>query len=767
MKLAPSPEIAAIEQSVGRLRARIELELTAVRSILQGQPSLDMLQAQQQLWQQRQLQTTGWLTALTQRATRIEEALTRLSALRTTWRRTHEAAVAGRAPGLVLGQVETALAEIETTEMPLSAQRTAVLDLQNAVAREVSRCGAALAELAQAQQHAVGGMLDRESPPLWSASRWAQAVTALPARLHEVAVSYRTDIERYAGDPRGLRLHLVAFALLALLFVQARRRIHRGTPAAPAPSTATAVFERPYAATVVVALLAVSSPYVLVPLTTRSVFVALGLAAAIRLTRLTVDPRIVPELYTLWVLFALDTLRGVLAGVPVVEQALLVLESLGGLGVLGYSVSRGALRATSDARPRGDDRPGVRLGACLLMAVFAVTALAAAAGYLPLARLLASGILGSGALALMLHAGVRVLTGVVAFALRIWPLRLLHLVQDHRELLERRTARVLGWGAALGWVVRTLDYVGLLQSFFGSARAVLTTELGRGSIRLSLGNILEFVLTVWLAYLCSVFIRFVLREDVYPRTRLTRGMSYAISSLLNYVIIALGFVLALGVLGMDLNKVTILASAFGVGIGFGLQSVVNNFVSGLILLFERPIHVGDIVELSDLSGEVSRIGIRASTVRTWQGAEIIVPNAQLISERVTNWTLSDRTRRIDLKVGVDYGSPPDKVVEVLEAVARNHPHIMQTPAPQAVFSAFGDSSINFQLRAWTNRFERWPNIQTELAAAVYAALHAAGMSLPFPQREVRVLHDPPTRPTLPTAVGADPPAGTDRPPRLC
>ena len=146
---------------------------------------------------------------------------------------------------------------------------------------------------------------------------------------------------------------------------------------------------------------------------------------------------------------------------------------------------------------------------------------------------------------------------------------------------------------------------------------------------------------------------------------------------------------------------------------------------------------------------MSRIGIRASTLRTWQGAEIIVPNAQLVTEQVTNWTLSDRTRRIDLPVGVDYGSAPDKVVDVLEAVARAHPQIMPMPPPQAVFKSFGDSSINFELRAWTNRFERWPVIQTELAAAIYAALHAAGMSLPFPQREVRLLREDPAGGRIP------------------
>ena len=264
---------------------------------------------------------------------------------------------------------------------------------------------------------------------------------------------------------------------------------------------------------------------------------------------------------------------------------------------------------------------------------------------------------------------------------------------------------------------------------------------GRGAITFSVGDVLEFVFTIWLAYVLSSFIRFVLQEDVYPRTGVTRGMSYALSSLLNYIILTLGFLLAIGAVGIDLTKMTVLAGAFGVGLGFGMQSIVNNFVSGLILLFERPIHVGDIIEVGDLTGEVSRIGIRASVVRTYLGAEIIVPNAQLTTERVINWTLSDRRRRIDLAVGVDYGSPPERVVEVLESVARNHPAILKDPAPQAVFTKFDNSSIDFELRAWTNQFEGWPKVQTELAAGVYAALHAAGMSIPFPQREVRILHD--------------------------
>jgi len=255
---------------------------------------------------------------------------------------------------------------------------------------------------------------------------------------------------------------------------------------------------------------------------------------------------------------------------------------------------------------------------------------------------------------------------------------------------------------------------------------------------ISLGDVLAFAITVWLAFLVSTGIRFVLEEEVYPRLRLARGLPYMISNLLHYALLLLGFLLAVGALGVDLNKFTVLAGAFGVGLGFGLQGVVNNCVSGLIVLVERPIHVGDAIQMSDLAGEVRRIGIRATTVRTWEGAEVIVPNASLVSEKVTNWTYSDRLRRMDLPVGVAYGSAPEKVLELLLAVAHAHPGVLAQPVPEALFMGFGESALNFELRAWTGRFNQWAAVRSELGVAVYAALRDVGLEIPFPQREVRL-----------------------------
>jgi potassium efflux system protein len=185
----------------------------------------------------------------------------------------------------------------------------------------------------------------------------------------------------------------------------------------------------------------------------------------------------------------------------------------------------------------------------------------------------------------------------------------------------------------------------------------------------------------------------------------------------------------------------------GVGIGFGLQNVVNNFVSGLILLFERPIDVGDTIEFSDTSGTMKHIGIRASVIRTFDGAEVIVPNGMLISESVTNWTLSDRRRRIDLAVGVEYGTPAQRVIDLLVGVAKANPKVISDPEPHAFFEDFGDSSLDFRLRAWIDPADSATtihSIRSEIAVAVQQALDDAGIGVPFPQRDLHLISVPPS-----------------------
>ncbi|HME41697.1 MAG TPA: mechanosensitive ion channel domain-containing protein [Syntrophorhabdales bacterium] len=742
LKLAPSSEIEKIQHLLPRISERIDLRLADMAQFLEEQPTLEALQAQQQAWQQIELETSGWLKVLTERAVALRTAQNQLSDLKQTWAKTLDAAQASKAPGPVLQQAGQVLADINAAQAPLETQRASVLDLQSWVAKELSRCNTALSQIAEAQQLAVGGILRRDGLPIWKPALWARAQARLPIATRKVAADSYREISDYVSGSSGVPFrHFLILAGLLLLFCGMRSHLHRWKTSDEEGSSAIAGLDHPYAASFLVFFLLVSGPLSEAAPAVKALCGIMAVAPMIRLTRPVIDPRVVPELFVLWVLFAIDVIRQAFAGALLIDQIILVFETMAGMAVFGWSLLLGhlrgiAVRATGSAQTRT-----LRVIAGVAFLILGAAMVAGVAGYLRLCRILASEVLAGGVTALALYASLRVASGVVAFFFRVWPLRLLHMVARHRDLLERRVHKLFIWIAVVTWAARSLDYVGLLQPTLSLGSAILETKLERGSISVSIGDIIAFFLTVWISYLFSSFLRFVLREDVYPRIGIQRGASYASSSLLNYIILALGFVVALGVLGVDLTKVTVLAGAFGVGIGFGLQSVVNNFVSGLILLFERPVHVGDIVEIDDLLGEIRRIGIRSSVVRTWQGADIIVPNADLVSKQVTNWTLGDSLRRIDLDVGVNYSARPDDVIHVLESVAGKHPDILQNPRPRGLFVAYGDSTINFQLRAWTDKFMEWPRIKSDLAVALYDAAHAAGMSFPFPQREVRVLHD--------------------------
>jgi potassium efflux system protein len=214
---------------------------------------------------------------------------------------------------------------------------------------------------------------------------------------------------------------------------------------------------------------------------------------------------------------------------------------------------------------------------------------------------------------------------------------------------------------------------------------------------------------------------------------------YAMSGLVRYTLIFLGLLVGLSAAGVELSKLTVIVGGLGVGIGFGLQNVVNNFVSGLILLFERPIQVGDSVQLPDVWGSVKRIGIRASVIRTFDGAEVIVPNGMLISEKVTNWTLSDKRRRIEVDVGVVYGTPAQRVIDLLLGVAKANPKVIANPEPRAYFVGFGDSALDFKLRAWSELLDDGYSIRSEITVAVQVALEQAGIGVPFPQRDLHLV----------------------------
>ena len=252
------------------------------------------------------------------------------------------------------------------------------------------------------------------------------------------------------------------------------------------------------------------------------------------------------------------------------------------------------------------------------------------------------------------------------------------------------------------------------------------------------GFILTVLLACYLTILVSRAIQAFLCQDLLPRYGVKTGVQVSISRLVHYAILTIGFFIVLNILGFHLSQLTILGGALGVGIGFGLQAIVNNFVSGLILLFEQPLKVGDTIEVGQNIGEVKELGLRATIVKTFDNAEIVIPNSDLITGMVVNWTLSDKEVRAIIPIGVAYGTDISKVLSILQACAEANPRVLSRPKPVALFRAFGASSLDFELRAWVPNYADRLAVISELNQDIENEFHLAGIEIPFPQTDLHI-----------------------------
>ena len=259
-----------------------------------------------------------------------------------------------------------------------------------------------------------------------------------------------------------------------------------------------------------------------------------------------------------------------------------------------------------------------------------------------------------------------------------------------------------------------------------------------GQFRISLARILlGILLFIALLFATRLFQRW-LREKALQQTRMDPGIVNSIDTVVGYACIALAALIALSYAGFDITNLAIVAGALSVGIGFGLQSIVNNFVSGLILLVERPIKVGDRIVVGDQQGLVRRISVRATEIETFDRASLIVPNSELITGRVLNWTHRDQLVAVSVKVGVSYAADPEQVIGILLKCAAEHPDVLRFPEPSAVFANFGDSALMFELRVSLPDISKAVAVQSALRTAIFKSLRAAEIEIPFNQLDVNL-----------------------------
>jgi potassium-dependent mechanosensitive channel len=608
---------------------------------------------------------------------------------------------------------------IGRTEQAAESLRERDLTLQGQVLEATARWQAVAPAFEQAQADAVKNLFVQDSPPLWrlGVEQWREESQASLIPAASLAL-LRTYIRR---QPAIFVLHAAIILFFFLLVSWLRRGVHEWTEEESSLRRATPVFALPFSTAITLSFLIMGSIYSMAPFLLRAILWGILLIAISFILHRLIDRPLFPILYALIVLYFVDQLRLITALLPLLGRLVFSAEMLGGVLFLiwlmwsRHSPTVGVNTTKLFAR-------AIQLAIQIGLVVFPLTLLANVFGYVNFANLLWGGALRSAYVGANAYVALQIVEGLVIISLGTRPLGLIRVVRLNRPMLQRRIRGVAAFLAFVYWASLTLDFFGLRTPLITGTEEVLRANLVIGSFSISLRQVLVFVATVWAAFATSRFLRFLLEEDISHHWHLARGVPQAISTMVHYAVLLTGFFLGLAVLGVDLTKVTILAGAFTVGVGFGLQTVINNFVCGLILLFERPIKVGDIIQIDTDIGEVRRIGIRACVIRTTDGSEVIVPNGTIISNTVTNWTLSDRYRAIEVPVTVARGAAPQQVIEVLKRVAANHPGVTKEPVPQAYAVSFSSSTVIFSLRAWTERYEDWVQVRSDLSVAVDEAL---------------------------------------------
>lgn len=736
--IRPSREIQAILERLPALATDLRARLDETTARLEANPPLPVIEQLGSVWEATRARLRGWSDAVTQWTSRVDQERARLASLRESWLRSREAAAAAGAPKVVLDQIDGVLGGLNAARTRVEARLSELLAAQYRLALLQRRSDEGLARIAQVKADRIRRLGERDGPPLWSAVLWKGAMSQAPAAARDVIAAEQAVVTEVAREhATRVPLHALFFVILVAVLWRGRRAARRWVTDDPGAGSVARVWSRPISSALVLACFAAPWMYpaatpILVRVVTLLAIVPVG-----RLIRPSLDRVLTAALYVFGVLFLVDGIRSVLTTAPLFEHMLFLAEMLVASLVM-IRVLTTARRPTPASDTDLMAAAARRLVGRLLLCAFVGALVLGGTGYVELGRLIGAGALGSSYYGLAILAAVQVARGLAGVLLRSRVFALLSSVQQHRAVIERRTVRVLRWAGVLAWIAATLNALTLLSSTVTGVRAALAAQWGWGAIRISLGDVVVFALTIWLSFVAAGALRLLLAEDVFPRVRMARGIPLALSAVIQYAVILGGFTLALAALGVDLTKLTILASAFGVGAGLGLQNLVNNFASGLILLFERPIHLGDVVQIAGVGGEVRHIGARATLVRTADGAEVFVPNSVLIAQAVTNWTYSDLRRRIVLPVRVAYGAVPQRVSELLTAIGARHPQVSAEPAAAAVFMGFGENSLDFELRAWTDRFGDAETIQSQLADAVYAGLNEARIELPVPRRDVRL-----------------------------
>ncbi|MFC6188347.1 mechanosensitive ion channel domain-containing protein [Pseudoxanthomonas mexicana] len=727
------PRLAAIEQSVAQkngLFAYGELRtLPVVR-----------LESMERHWKFDARQYARWRADMQASVAPYAQDAAELALRRADWELTRRAMSPDSTPAALSARVEAVAARLQQAEQALSSPLAEQIGLGRRANLLAARIETGQRAVEDAIDHADRRLFRLDAPPLWRVQDTGTLRQGVRDSLTRGLQSENSFVAQYAAADVGNQrvLHVLQLLLLPVLLGVAWRHRRRGVdPAAVLATDAELrVIRRPISTWLLLSMIGVLVFEPNAPLFAHQMAMLVALVPVLRLLPQQGRRLLGPWPYLATAFYLLQRLSVLLMASDYLYRLYCLVLAMLALAVTAWLLwrSRGQ-RFVGKTGRAGQLVHGLGWAAVVVLMVSIGANLL---GNVSLAEMLVSATIESGYFALVLYAAVTVFEALLRRLGARKEVRRLWLMRRHGGTLLESFARWARVAAVVGWIAYTMTRFRIFRPVYDTAKAVVTHRFEYGELSISLGHVLVFCIGVVLAVWVARTLRALLREEVLPRMALPRGVDNSVASLSYYVLLLVGLLAALSAAGFKIGQLAFLFGALGVGIGLGLQDVVRNFVSGLILMFERPVKPGDAVDIGGTAGRIRAIGMRATTVRTYDGADVVVPNGMLLSDKVTNWTLVDQNRRVDVDLGVAYGSDVTRVMQLLQETTRTTPGIADDPAPAVLFTGFGASSLDFAIRAWTRRFDDWGTTRSDLMTRLYAALTEAGIEIPFPQQDLHL-----------------------------
>ena len=711
--------------------------------------NLRLLQSLYQEWTLYIKQLDGWKESLQSRSQELEALVKDLKKYNERWILTSELAKKEKAPKAIRDRVTSIIKQLNEADNKASKRLNILLVLQNQISKDQIKINELLDQIRESEKEVRKRLFVIDSPPLWEAFQAEQDSLEITTHLQESWTElFRANITFVSVNEDRFYLHLAIYILLIVLmwYLHHQNKRHNLIDEEDEVLKASAYFiSRPSSAALLIALILSIWIYPEGTSAVTDFILFLFLIPVLRLLPGMSEKEVRNPIYILFFLFILDLIQRNALGFILFQRLLLLIASLTALVVLIWMLRSGSPLSQSE---NGFWYKFVRRSSPVLILFMLVGLVGNLVGGVSLATTVTWGLIKSGYILVVLYITSMVSTGLVTVLIRRRRKRASQFIKAYANKIERWAYFAINTIIVLVAIRAVLSTFGFLDSFLEWFDELLSKTWMVGSLEISFDAIFDFLLIVVGTFIIAKLIRIFMDMEIFPRIKLPRGIPGAISMVVRYVIVALGIIIALYSLGIDLGEFGLLAGALGVGLGFGLQNIIANFVSGLILAFERPVQVGDTVQMDKLFGNVKSIGVRSSTVRTFDGSEVIVPNADLISNRVTNWTLSDRQRRLELPVKVAYGNDPHEVLDLILSVAKKHPDVLEDPEPFSIFNGFGDNFLDFTLYYYIYT-QNYFKAKSEVALGVHDLIKSKGIDTPRPQRDVRMtsLDKPPARRT--------------------